>query len=175
VVETVNFSIGLVMIFNRLDDIGAPVFPPTFRVVEALEEQDCQLLSNGGPFASLTAGSYTYVRTTGGIETDREESAIIPQIDIYAIYLNCDNIQNEDPPSSVRFTIATDPDGPGVSTLPFQWSYLFSSSPMGFTNIGAINPGIGVRTIIETDALGDWDTSSLVNSASVAITRCEDI
>ncbi len=171
--ETVNWNVPLVMIFNRLDDIGAPASPPTFRVVEAAEEEDCQLLSNGGPFYYLTPGSYTYIKTTGGVETDREEADLLPQINQFQIYLDCDCMQKDDPASVVGFSL--DAGVGGIGTMPAQWVGYLNRSTVVYENIGEATPCVGLKTTIQTNELAGWDASSLTSSSSVAITRCEDI
>lgn len=173
-VETVDWNVSLGMIFNRDDDAGAPTFPPTFRVVEALDEEDCQLLSNGGPHAHLTPGSYTYVRTVGGVEVDREEVDLDPWLNQFQLYLDCENVQQDDPASLVRFFL--DSDLPGApSTMPAEWTSYFTSVTKTFDNIGTTTPGLGVSTTIAINELSGWDTSSRTCSASVQITRCEDL
>ena len=172
VLETVHWNVFLVMIFNRLDDQFAPAFPPTFRVVEAEGEDRCELLSNGGPFLYLTPGSYTYIKTVGGVETDREEADLDPQINQFQIYMDCDCAQNDLLVSVIGFSLAADSP---ISTMPFQWSSYLSSTSVVFENIGSSTPCVGLKTTIQTNELADWDSSSLVNNTSVAITRCEDI
>lgn len=174
VVETVDWNVSLLMVFNRLDDIGAPSFPLTFRIDDtASDEDECQLLSNGGPFVHTTDGSYSYVKTLGGTEIDSEDADLTPQINTFQFSLNCECLQIDTDTSSVGFTL--DPGVSGVSTMPSGWVKYFRNKLSIFTNIGDFTPCVGTVITTEHNELGGWDSSTIVDTASVSITRCEDI
>lgn len=175
VVDTVTWTVGLALVFDVNPDQFADVDPPTFRVQEGeLEDDDCQLLSNSGQFVSPVDTDYLYIRTIGGFEVDREEGDLTPVITDVALNLDCESNQRANTELSEVSAVvdAVDEFGvPGLGSMPLGWRNYLQGITIVFENI---LDGIGTR-ITTADELDDWDTSSLTDSASVAIIRCEDI
>ena len=97
--ETVSANWNFVIHFVRDDSDPVPQPPPalppppTFRVVELIGENQCQLVSNpnAAPWLDNSPGSYTFTReevSTGTILLE-EEAELIPRLDAFDINVNC--------------------------------------------------------------------------------------
>ena len=188
VVETISWNVSLNMTWLRNDDVNAPVFPKTFRSVESVGLERCELLPNSGPFEHLINGSYTYIKTDTGIEVDREEVDLTPWLSVFHVRIDCACTSLEYagtthpttgepiPTTTLSFYLEGDPGPGGPSTLPAEWSGYFSGIGKTFDNIANCR---GTDTIIDSTPVtflsGAADTSSRTDVTSVIVTECTPV
>jgi hypothetical protein len=176
IVDEVDFSWLLDITFEVNNDSGAAHLPPSFRNIEAVGLEECQLVPNTPDVGwdEPTLGSFLYTRKNGGILSDSFSSDITATLNTFDIKLNCNNQSLpgaiEDPPedySTVNLQIQGDPSL--SADMPSCWaSYLSLNVP----RVYEIVAGYGETILVETDLCTGWDESSLTETISIEITPC---
>ena len=192
-IENLDFDWSFDMTFNRDDDRNAPADPKTFRVSEAPDLEECELLNNGGVQQGTLDGSYLYTDVTLGVENDREEADLQGVISDMHIRLDCDNASwpyagTTHPTTGLYVPTSTvsvyadgifqpsgNPTLGAPNSMPEDWRGLFGINVKQFNNVAEIG-GVGTETVTVTESsVTGWDSGSLSDVITINVTRCEDV
>lgn len=173
--ENVAWSMAHSVTYNRKDDSGAGLIPPTFRVQTGEGDDTCQLVPNGGAQRNGIAGTFSYEKLDDeGATLEEDDQLIVSYINAFDINLGCQGNSLEDagepgiPISTVNLELQGEDELGLPADMPACWSgYSGVLRALTFTD------GVGTYSSIVHGGCSGWDSSSLSETLVVTITTCE--